>query len=325
MTTSNLFLKTIGGLFLTLQMASAAPDYFRFEPGSSWVYRAEGRSDSFTIQVGVTGVLHNGHVHYRVTGYVDEPVLAYRNESNGALYYLDPETDQDVLLTSVERNDLVWFNANKRKCDQLGQGQPELVPFAGPAGRFPNALLIRYRTLGCADAGVDEERYVENIGMVQRTLQTFAGPVVYNLVHASVGAVSLSEAPNTSFRVGLRPVEGKHLVADLRLTAALSSVRLTFPTSQEYDVVLRTVDGAALWRWSAGRFFTQTATVKSVANLNYQVEVPLVIDGKPLETGTYVVEAWLTTLPERQFAAAAEYMHVLPPAADAGPTSRRSR
>lgn len=302
----------LGALLYASGLVHAAPDYFRLEPGSVRVYRAQTSEDGFTIRVGSTGVMHNGHVHYSVTGYVNRAVLAYHDETNGALYYLDQDTDKDILLTSVEKGP-GWFQASQRLCDQEGQVEDQPVRYAGPSGQFTNALAIHYRTFGCADAGIASERYVENLGMVQRTMQTFAGPVSYDLVHASIGPISVTESPNVAFSIGIRKAFGPSMIADLRFRASGESAVLQMASSQEYEVVLRNAKGDVVWRWSDGKGFTPQLRNRSVRELSYQVEIPLQFYGILLHEGVYTVEAWLATVQERRYAASMDFVYKHPP------------
>lgn len=305
-----------GILLSSTQLAQAAPDYFRFEPGSVREYRAQTHGftmteDHFTIQVGNVGFMHNGHVHYPVTGYAAQPLLAYQDEATGALYHLDQDTDQDVLVTSVEKGP-GWFQANYRPCDQEGRVVEQPAPYSGPAGYFANTLAIQYRSYGCADHGIDGEVYVENIGMVERTVQTLAGPVRYDLVHASIGPMSFTEAPSTSFSVSVRKAFGPTVIAALRWDAVGTDTDLQFPSSQEFEVVLRNSRGDAIWRWSDGKFFTPQVRNRSARHLSYDVDVPLQFWGILLPEGTYTVEAWLATATERQYAGAASFVYTHP-------------
>lgn len=302
----------LAGLLLgAAQLAQAAPDFFRLEPGSLRVYRAQHGEQTFTIRVSSVGMLHDDHVHYQVTGYANRPLQLYRNEETGALYHHDEDSDQDVLVTSVEKGP-GWFQANYRECDQEGQVEEAPTEYLGPAGWFTNALAIRYRAFGCNDTGVESERYVENIGMVQRTMQTFAGPVNYHLVYASIGSTTITEAPSSTFSVTLREGYGPRMIADLRYSSEGQDRTLQMPTSQDYEVVLRDARGREVWRYSYGKFFTPGIREISLPQLSFRVEIPLQIYGILLQEGTYTVEAWLMTNPERQFAGSANFLYTHP-------------
>ncbi|GBD33450.1 hypothetical protein HRbin33_02441 [bacterium HR33] len=63
-----------------------------------------------------------------------------------------------------------------------------------------------------------------------------------------------------------RPSPGGDARAILTVTNSGAQVaQLVFPTSQRYDFVLLDLRGNQLWRWSAGRMFTQVITSDSLA------------------------------------------------------------
>jgi hypothetical protein len=80
---------------------------------------------------------------------------------------------------------------------------------------------------------------------------------------------------------------------------------LTFPTSQEFEVLLKDEEGRVVWTWSDGQAFVQAVRTKLVqGQWTATVEIP-----KPPSTGQpkaamYTIQAWLTTMgPAPQFAA----------------------
>jgi hypothetical protein len=244
-------------------------------------------------------------VYHRLTGYTPQP-LWVRADVSGDLYYLDEDTQQDVLLTSFQSP--VWHAAPKRMCSQDARVLPEPAEYKGPAGRYNSAKKVEYRVNNCADAGVEQELYVENIGMVRRVETTIAGPVAFDLVQAAVGPVTVAEQPGTSFRLGLRQ-QPEVVVANLRLAVEGGiPIKMTFHSGQEFDLLLRDESGREIWRWSNGRFFTMIIQEKIVGELTHTAEIPLVQNGQRLPDGVYTVEAWLTNnTPERQFATAANF------------------
>jgi hypothetical protein len=281
-----------------------AGNFMPIEPGNSWIYRSQNNSDTFVVRVGTTGYLLGGQVYYKLTGYTPEELFVRAAES-GDVYYYDEELGRELLLTSFEASNSFWYHAPKRVCEQEFQPQPRKVDYRGPAGSFnQSALRLDYRSFACADAGIEQEVYVENIGMVQRVSTTIAGPVTYDLVRAHAGSVLVAERPAGSFSVTVRKLSDR-LVAGLHLDVSGGHpARLVFPTSQEYDVVLRDAAGQVIWRWSDGLVFAQAVHERTVTQLTYSVDIPLIQDGRGLPPGAYTVEGWLSTEP-RQFSSAA--------------------
>src|SRR5689334_14186942 len=169
-----------------------ATNFFPLTQGNSWTYRERLTGQSFTVRVG-TPALINNTVYLSLSGYTDQPVLVRQEGEN--ILVLDEETGREAILTSFEPFEGGYWNAHERPCDAMGQTQVKRGQHDGPAGPIPGVLEIRYRNSGCADIGVEEEQYAENIGMVRRTVQTFAGPRNYDLVAARIGRIRIETAP----------------------------------------------------------------------------------------------------------------------------------
>jgi hypothetical protein len=288
-------------VFVCMGMAGAA-EFFPIAPGNMWVYRA-GERAPLTVEVGRIPLSLNGRVYHQLSGYAVKP-LWVRSEAT-AIYYLDQATGAEALLVNFEPSETEWFAAPGRECRQEGRALPKRAASSVPAGSYESALVVAYRVFDCADAGVLEEQFVANVGMVRRTVETVAGPATYELVSARAGSVAALPSPNTYFSVALRQTAPNRMTADLRLSVAGGQpVELTFPSSQEYEVVLRDAAGKELWRWSDGRAFLTVIVQKPVFDLAASVEVPL----DSLAPGAYSIDAWLPSTPgPPRFAASAPF------------------
>ncbi|MEW6732157.1 MAG: hypothetical protein AB1489_12585 [Acidobacteriota bacterium] len=58
-----------------------------------------------------------------------------------------------------------------------------------PAGTFTTCLKLEFST-NCADAGIVEQWFALNVGLVKQTETTIGGPLISELVSAKVGGVS---------------------------------------------------------------------------------------------------------------------------------------
>ena len=258
-----------------------------------------------------------GRVYSHLTGYVDEPVWVRLNEA-GDLVYLDLETAHERVLTSFARPAPGWFEAPLRGCDQEGRAHTD-APYSGPTGRFAETLPVIYRSFSCADAGLEHELFAENVGMVSRTLTTIAGPVTYKLVYADTRAVQLAPRPSATLRLSVETVDDDNALARLRLTGDPETApKLTFASSQEFEMVLRHADGRVVWRWSDGRVFLQATVERQAANLLWEATIPLASGAGRLPAGDYTVEAWLNTVgPETRYRVMAALAIAGEPAPDA--------
>lgn len=284
-------------LALLLPAAAAfAGDLLPLQSGNEWRYRDLSTGHSFTLRVG-TPLAADGTVYYRLNGYAGRS-LWVRALENGTLMYLDEEAGAERILTLFEEP-AGWAEAPFRPCDQESRLAGPAAPHQGAAGWFPAARKLEYRAFGCADAGIESEVYVPGIGMVQRTVSTAAGPRVYELVSARVGRFVFDAAPATIFSASVVENPAGGFSAVLRLVLGTSEpVDLYYPDWQEYDFVVWDETGKPVYRWSDGQAFAQAARVRSVSG-ELRHEVPMELR-EPLADGRYVLEAWLTTGPERR-------------------------
>jgi len=288
-------MRTIATLLLFSASLFADPNLLPLQDGNFWTYQQRGGQGSFTIRVGTPAVI-GGNVYYRLTGYVTEP-LWVRFGDHDALYYRDEEKEVDVLLTSFERSTKGPFDAPFRVCKTLGQVQDMNGAYNGPSGPL-STLVIQYTVSGCADVGLQQEQYAANIGMVERTENSFAGPRVFDLVSARVGASTIQTGSGTNFGVTLRkPDTGSGLLAILELrVSGPDPITLHYTSSQQYDAIIRNEQGVSVWQWSANRIFLQVLLDEITHGRSWTVQVPLTdLTGASLPAGKYTFEAWIAS------------------------------
>jgi hypothetical protein len=301
-------------LIATAALAGAsAPDFLPLEAGNQWTYRS-ANGETLRITVG-TPLMNNGNVYYKVTGYAVAPMYL-RRADNGDIYSLDQDTGVERILTRYESDGVgLWYDTSISGCEQGAQVQSGRRETAVPVGRFNGALEIRYRSYGCADVGFLGELYLENVGLLQRTVTTIAGPRTFDLEYARVGAVRLHAQPGTTVRVGVARSyvtrKAAEEIVELPLSLRLSVDRslgavLRYTTSQQFDVLVRNQEGEVVYRWSDDVAFAQGVPVpEQVAGevehrLNLQLRTR---EGAALPDGIYTIEAWFTTS-QKQFSSA---------------------
>lgn len=280
---------------LLLTTSAFAENYFPLAQGNRWIYR-DARGASHTISVGLPLSVRDGRTYFRVTGYTAQP--AWLRIHGSEVLMFDEETSQDILVTRFSGRE---YPTAISGCDQIAIPQDRKVE----TGQFREALEIGYRHLVCADAGFESELYADNIGLVQRTETTIAGPRTWTLVSARVGNLNYDPGPYTSVNLTLdravierdAPFDPVSFQATLRLASwPPQEFRLLFPSSQRYDLVLRNETGASVYQWSANfGFLTVIGDERFFGERSWQIkaEIPSIPDGK------YTVEAWLTTIPDR--------------------------
>lgn len=284
---------------LLLAAASAASLYageiLPLSMGNAWTYRDALSGQEFTIRVGAPVWTQAGRVYHYLSGYARGPLLARVNEA-GDLVALNEETRQEEILTAFSAPVEQWWNAPGRPCIQDGQVRRGSVEHESHGGRWRQAIEIAYRGFSCADAGVESEQFVDNIGMVRRVVSTIAGPRVFDLVHARIGTMVIDPIDRGRFTATVveRPSRDGWDVT-LRLDIGfVPAIRLPFDSAQEFEVVLRDSQGSVVWKWSDGKVFAPVAREKTMGNLwAATIRVPMPHGASSLEG--YTVDGWLTT------------------------------
>lgn len=286
----------------------AAADYLPLATGNRWVYRASN-GQLLTISVGAPLALVDGRSYYRVTGYAPKPEWV-RRLADGALVTYNEETGEDHPLIAFDRT-AGWHRSGLAVCEQDAQPLERPVAHRGPAGRFEAALEMRYRSYSCADAGLESERYLDNVGLLQRVATSFAGPVIYELVYARVGNLVITSDRGASARVELPaativrsvPSEPVTIKATLRVSVDSEPLELTFASSQRTDFAIYNEQGREVFRWSDRLAFTP-ALGKELLLGDRAFPLEGALAGLP--DGRYTIGAWLAT-PQPSFAASAVF------------------
>lgn len=296
--------KTFAIFILLAAGSMQAADFFPLTPGNTWTYRDTGTGSTFEVRVS-TPIVVNQRMYHSVRGFGPSQLMLRFNDF-GNLVMWDEELELEKIVTSFETGNIGQFEAYGRQCPETGRTQKDRVQHEGPAGRW-SAVEIQYQPYGCADAGELSEQYVENVGMVRRVANTFAGPRIFDLVHARIGNQTIAAGEVGRFTVSAVPGrDGASWDATLRVDPYTTlGVKVRFPSSQEYDLRLRADDGTVLWTWSADKLFLQAEhTVANIGGWTASVNVPHP-PAIPEGNKTYLLEAWLTTAEgEPKFAAA---------------------
>ncbi|MGH9671642.1 MAG: BsuPI-related putative proteinase inhibitor [Bryobacteraceae bacterium] len=280
-----------GILFLSLAGGLTAGDMLPLATGNQWAYRDAATGQSFMMRVG-TPVFINQTVYYSLHGYAEGMVLVRANEK-GDLFFRDEDRDMDVLLTSFNPEN--WFDAPRRQCPEHGQALRMRGDHQGPAGRW-SVVEVSYVPYSCGDAGDQTEQFAENIGMVRRVVNTIAGPRTFDLVFARVGNQTISASDTGSFSVMATPgTDPGTWLATMRIDLGGGSLKLRFPSAQEFDLKLRDQDGNILWTWSADKLFAQAAHQIVIAGSWTATVVVPHPPAIPEGPATYTLEAFLTT------------------------------
>jgi hypothetical protein len=297
----------LAALALFSTAGALAADFLPLKEGNTWTYRDASTGRSFTIKTG-TQFYIDGRVYYSLAGYADSsataPKLPVRIDERGDLVYFDEEKYVERVLTSFTPFERGWWEAPARMCAEEGQTLEKPVAYDGPVGSFAEALQIRYRNLGCADAGVESEVFLANVGMVRRVEQSIAGPRQYDLTYAKIGNMVVDATRKARFTVSLDyPAQSEDVVVTLRLESdPIVPLKLKFNSGQEYEVQIVGESGRKLWTWSAGQAFIQALHERTVTG-GWTITVTAPRSALLAESAV-TVKGWLTTSEDSpQFAA----------------------
>lgn len=281
-------------MFLLAGLAALAGEPLPLEKGNFWEYRDAATGQTMRIRVSEPVAFQSGAVYHYLTGYVPGTILVRYNEA-GDLVQFDEELQAERVLTAFSGRPGDWWDAPGRECALQGSLAEKTAPYAGPAGRWNRVEELRYRTVNCADAGVEMEIYADNIGMLRRVITTFAGPRTFELIAASVGGQVIDNPGRGRFAVAVEDIpENDVWRVTLRIDFGNSGpLKARFSSGQMVDVWVRDAEGTVVFKWSDGRVFDQGVWEHQLGNLwSATVEVP-----RPAGPfNGYTIEGWLTTL-----------------------------
>ena len=300
-------------LLLAGLAAGLRADFLPLQPGNQWVYRSSGRicCDTMTLEVARTETF-DGHVYSLVKGF-----------RSGDAWLRVTENDDLVEWDPTQKAEKTWvkFRAAERQpyetamdtCTASASVASRAANLDGPLGKFDWALAIDYKPK-CADAGLEQEYYLPDVGLVRRVEQSIAGPVTWDLVYARVGGFSVFSAPEVAFGLSLdRAVyaPGANLTARITLRNSQSEpLRMVFSSGQTYDLVIRDGKGQEVWKWSTGRVFTMA--LRTVDFDRGETNWPVVAPLTGLPAGEYIAEAWLVMVGQKTWAASAPFRIAAP-------------
>jgi hypothetical protein len=288
-------------------------DYFPLAAGNEWIY-SDGTS-TYSVQVLRETVEANRVKYFEVSGYFPNDPAGVRKLRRDAM--------GQVLEFNPNGADFLWYRFGLFRGAWVFETGEQIACISGSrvsVGGYGEVLEIplgiKERTLRldfqspCADAGISSENFAAGLGLVQRVMNTIAGPKTWRLIAANLGSRLY---PLTPYGVEVaidRPVYYNNLMPPIvrpwptmraRLTIRNLTnlpVEFTFPTSQRFDFIVRDAKGTEILRWSDGKAFAMVMGSETLANgwRSYPVEIVLrTRDGRPLPAGSYSVIGYLTT------------------------------
>jgi hypothetical protein len=259
--------------------------------GNTWVYG--GKAGSFTVEVAAVKDI-DGQPWSYLTGWPAGPVWLYQTPS-GTLLARDTEASAPRVWVDLAAAPGEPFRASVDNCVAEGRIAKRPAAWTGAIGSFEDVLRVDYTGSRCADTGVAADVFLPWVGIVERAVQTFAGPVSSQLLYARLGETTVISANHGSFGVTVNVRPGT-LLALLHLrNDTFTPLDLQFNSGQQYDLVIRDKDGKTVYVWSADKGFIAALTQVKVprGEKTWAVIAPIAT----LPAGKYVAEVWIATSP----------------------------
>ncbi len=213
---------------------SAQTVWMPLDEGNLWMYRASNAAGAASYAVRVDRAATFGSRTYysvvtegQISGFISATPLSPGDtvpvSENGPLWLRNSDDGRIMMWDEKSSSERVWLDTAAKPgetsesavdpCNPTSTVVSRNAKYSGPIGDFDNALQIRYRSGGCADAGLDSDVLLPWVGIVSRTAQTIAGPRRYDLVHARLSTATVISAPELTFSLTIdRPAYTANLM-----------------------------------------------------------------------------------------------------------------
>jgi len=289
----------LGWFALALVLPAAAAEYFPLAVGNQWIYRAEGALNKQTVVAEIRGTENVGGREYFVYQGVDGQTVRLRLNDEGQLVLLRTDGTEGLWADfAADHYDSAFEPCTGAATVEARDSKVELGKRT-----ITDGLAVRYAPATCADAGITREIFVPGIGLAEREVTTFGGPVVYRLTYARVGGLAVFGGPEHSFRLSLdRLAYEREFEFNARMTLENSTgqpLHLQFSSGQSFDLFLKDARGNRVYTWSATRLFIAVMREETVEGERNWTAT----DQLRLDPGQYTMEAVLTTVGGKAYSA----------------------
>jgi hypothetical protein len=287
-------------------------DFFPLAVGNEWIY--SNGSSSFKVQVRSEAEEANGEKYFQVAGYFQNDASEFHKIRKG-LY-------GKILEYNPNGADYEWYRfGNLSSIWKFSSGK-EITCITSsllttrhindavdaPAGSFERTNHFIFQS-PCADMGILTEDFADGVGLVQRVVESFIGPITYKLVYAHVAShelpasaygiqVSMSQPVyyNNLMPPVVNPWPTANILFSVRNTTGIP-VEFVFPTFQRFDFIVRDAQGIEVLRWSDGLMFAQTSSRETLDEDAWRFPASLTLKSRKneaLPAGIYTLTSYLT-------------------------------
>lgn len=212
--------------------------------------------DPLTLEVTSTRSIE-GNQYFLLTGFPGRTLLLRKNEV-GSLVFYDETEKVEKTWAAFEAATGEAYATGIDSCTSTAVIRTRTGDLKSPLGDFTNGLRIGY-TGRCADPGLTTETFLPYVGLAERRMSNIAGEAVYALIYARLGGFTVLAERELTFGITLdqhRYAAGSPMTVRMTLRSTQDRpVRLTFPSGQDYDVVIRNAKGETVYTWSADKAF----------------------------------------------------------------------
>jgi hypothetical protein len=248
-------------LFWSNGLRADTSDYFPLEVGNSWLYHLtdSGLADGDRYRsISVDGTESVGDLRYFDVSYFGRTVLL-RADTNGSIVMLDRQSGTEQPWLAFSQPEGATFDTTIDRCSSSGRIVSRDAGITVPAGEFTGSVQMTFAG-NCADAGITQQFYAPEVGLLSHEETSIAGPRRWDLVYYRAGVRNASR-PELSFTMALDAARyDPGSTAGVRLTLRSTNpepLLLQFPSSQTYDLKIYDSSGKTVYTWSASRAFAQ--------------------------------------------------------------------
>jgi hypothetical protein len=263
-------------------------DFLPVQDGNIWVYSASSPSSEnyFFIQV------HKKDNSYYISNYFfsDEDFEIIKKDTQVFL-----STEKEKFLLYDFEDGSIWHIPEGISVETpciagsfLGVTESNFE-FSAVAGIFNNCIRILWDN-PCKDAGIIEEVFAPNVGLIKRVENRIFGTFSYELVYANINGMTYGNA-SVSLNIGASPefIFEKNLINIELKNNTNKELNLTFPTTQIFDIILENEQGEEVYKWSSGQQFLQVLTGRRVMPYS-SLNLSVLVSFPKLEKGMYYLK-----------------------------------
>lgn len=264
-------------------------DFFPIQDGNIWVYSSaiSSPSDNYFF----VKIIKKENLFYTMNYFGSGENFEVTKKGNEIFFSTEKEK---FLIYEFEKGsiwhipDTLSINTPCVAGSYIGVAESEIT-YSTPAGIFNNCFRILWDN-PCKDAGIVEEIFCPDVGLIKRVENRIFGTFSYELIYAYVNGITYGY-PSLSINSGVSPefIFNENCIKIELKNNTNKELNLIFPTSQIFDIILENENGEILYQWSYGQSFLQVITNKVIAPYD-NFEISVFVSFPDLGKGVYYLK-----------------------------------